>query len=71
LLDVLKEEVDAKPFFYTTESIGSFLKKSIPKKDVFFEWLKKQGYNVYRTHFSSTGFKTDAPMNIIEKMFKQ
>ncbi len=71
LLDILKEEADAKPFFYTTESIGSFLKKSIPKKDLFFEWLKKQGYNVYRTHFSSTGFKTDAPMNIIEKMFKQ
>ena len=39
--------------------------------DLLFENLKKQGYNAFRTHFSSTGFKTDAPLNIIEKMFKQ
>jgi tRNA (guanine26-N2/guanine27-N2)-dimethyltransferase len=70
LLDILGEEADAPAFFYTTESIASFLKKSSPRRDLFFENLKKQGFNVYRTHFSPTGFKTDASINIIEKMFK-
>ena len=46
------------------------MKKSSPKMDLLFENLKKQGYNVYRTHFSPTGFKTNASINIIEKMFK-
>ena len=70
LLDVLEEEADAPVFFYTTESIASFLKKSSPKMDILFEHLRKQGYSVYRTHFSPTGFKTDASINIIEKVFK-
>ncbi len=69
LLDVLEEETDGPVFFYTTESIASFLKKSSPKIDILFEKLKKQGYNVYRTHFSSTGFKTDAPIEIIKDIF--
>jgi tRNA (guanine26-N2/guanine27-N2)-dimethyltransferase len=70
LLDVLQEEVNGPIFFYTTESIASNLKKSSPKLDLLFEKLKKQEYNVYRTHFSSTGFKTDAPVAVIEKVFK-
>lgn len=71
LLDVLEEEADAPMFFYTTESVASFFKTSSPKMDSLFEKLRKQGYKVYRTHFSSTGFKTNASMKIIEKMFKQ
>jgi tRNA (guanine26-N2/guanine27-N2)-dimethyltransferase len=71
LLDVLAEEIDAPAFFYTTESIASFLKKSSPRLDLLYETLRKQGYHVYKTHFSPTGFKTDAPMKIIEKVFKQ
>ena len=70
LLDILEEEAEAPAFFYSTESIASFLKKSSPRMDLFFKNLKKQGYNVYRTHFSPTGFKTDASIHIIEKMFK-
>jgi tRNA (guanine26-N2/guanine27-N2)-dimethyltransferase len=69
LLDILEEEADAPIFFYTTESIASFLKKSSPKIGLLFENLKKQEYNVYRTHFSSTGFKTNAPIEIIKNIF--
>lgn len=70
LLDILEEEANAPPFFYTTESIASYLKKSSPRLDLFFEKLREQGYNVYRSHFSSTSFKTDVPLDIIEKEFK-
>ncbi len=71
LLDLLEEEADSPAFFYTTDNLASSLKTSPPRMGTVFEILKKKGYNVYRTHFSSTGFKTNAPMKDIEKIFKQ
>ena len=70
LLDLLEEEADSPAFFYTTEGMASVFKKSPPKMEIIFEKLKTKGYNVSRTHFSQTGFKTDAPQNEIEKVFK-
>jgi tRNA (guanine26-N2/guanine27-N2)-dimethyltransferase len=70
LLDILEEESDAPIFFYTTDNISSFTKSSSPKRDLLFKLLRNKGYNVYRTHFSSTGFKTNSSINMIEKMFK-
>lgn len=70
LLDLLEEEADAPNFFFTTDSLASILKKSPPKVETVFEDLKNQGYSVYRTHFDPTGFKTNAPKNEIEKVFK-
>ena len=32
--------------------------------------MKNKGYEVYKTHFSSTGFKTNASKKEIEKVFK-
>ncbi|PNX45522.1 MAG: hypothetical protein BV456_13480, partial [Thermoplasmata archaeon M8B2D] len=70
LLDILEEESDAPTFFYTTDSISSFTKSSSPKRDALFKSLRNKGYNVYRTHFSPTGFKTNSSINMIEKVFK-
>lgn len=70
LLDLLEEETYSTEFFYTTESLASKLKRSIPKMEKIFEELKSMGYEVSRTHFAPTGFKTNAPLEIIEKVFK-
>jgi tRNA (guanine26-N2/guanine27-N2)-dimethyltransferase len=70
LLDLIEEEADAPAFFYTTESFASHLKTSPPKLDTVFESLKNNGFEVNKTHFSSTGFKTNAPKKEIEKVFK-
>ena len=70
LLDLLEEEADAPAFFYTTDNLASILKKSPPKMEIVFEKLKNKGFNVSRTHFSPTGFKTNASQNEIEKVFK-
>jgi len=70
LFDLIQEEADAPAFFYTTESLASILKKSPPKLEIVFEKLKNKGYEVYKTHFSSTGFKTNASKKEIEKVFK-
>jgi tRNA (guanine26-N2/guanine27-N2)-dimethyltransferase len=71
LLDVLEEEADAPSFFYTTDDLASSLKESPPRMKTVFETLKKKGYIVYRTHFSQTGFKTNAPVEDIEEIFKR
>jgi len=70
LLDLLEEEADGPNFFYETDRLASIFKKSPPKMELLFEKLKEKGYNVYRTHFSQTGFKTNSPINEIEKVFK-
>lgn len=69
-LDLFEEESDTPCFFYTSDSLASFLKKSPPKLEYIFDNLRENGYDVFKTHFSQTGFKTNAPRNEIEKVFK-
>ena len=70
LLDLLEDEADAPPLFYTTDSVASSLKLSPPKMEKIFEKLQSEGYTVTRTHFSPTGFKTNASKKLIEEIFK-
>ena len=70
LIDLFEDESEAPMFFYTADKLASKLKKSSPKMGVIFESLRKEGYEVYRTQFSTKGFKTNAPVAQIEKMFK-
>jgi tRNA (guanine26-N2/guanine27-N2)-dimethyltransferase len=70
LLIFLEEEADAPPFFYTTNDLSSLLKQSPPSLTRLFDHLRNKGYSVTRTHFTPTGFKTDAPLEIITEVFK-
>lgn len=70
LIDLLEEEADAPMFFYSADNIASILKRSQPKMKTIFEVLRKKGYEVTKTHFNVKGFKTNAPVNEIEKVFK-
>ena len=70
-LDLLEEEADASAFFYTTDDLASLLKISPPKMKHIFEKLKEKGYDAARTHFSPTGFKTNASRDEIGTIFKQ
>jgi len=69
-LDLFEEEADAPCFFYTTDSLASYFKKSPPKLELIFQQLRSNRYDAFKTQFSSTGFKTNATKNEIEKMFK-
>jgi tRNA (guanine26-N2/guanine27-N2)-dimethyltransferase len=69
LLDLLEEESDASAFFYTTDYLASILKTSPPRMKKIFEKLREKDYIVTRTHFSPNGFKTNAPLEEIKKMF--
>ena len=69
LLDALEEEATAPMLFYSADDLASMLKTSPPKMRIIFEQLKSKGYAVCRTHFSNTGFKTNAPRKEIEAAF--
>ena len=71
ILSLFEEEVDAPPLFYTTDGLASYLKMAPPKMETVFEKLQQKGHTVVRTHFSSTGFKTDAPLDDIKEVFKE
>jgi tRNA (guanine26-N2/guanine27-N2)-dimethyltransferase len=70
LLNLLEEEAEGPPFFYTTNDLSSLLKVSPPTMERLFETLTKQGYLVTRTHCTPTGFKTNAPFPVIKEVFK-
>ncbi len=66
LLSLLEDETEAPPFFYTVEDITSRLKRSMPPLNHFLEVLRLEGFFASRTHFTPTGFKTDAPWESIQ-----
>jgi tRNA (guanine26-N2/guanine27-N2)-dimethyltransferase len=70
LLDLLEEEADAPPFFYTTNDLSSLLKQSPPTMEHIFERLRNKGFVVTKTHCTPTGFKTNAPLDVITEVFK-
>jgi tRNA (guanine26-N2/guanine27-N2)-dimethyltransferase len=70
LLFFLEDEADAPPFFYTTNDLSSLLKQSPPTMDYIFSRLQSKGYIVTRTHSTPTGFKTNAPLDVITEVFK-
>jgi tRNA (guanine26-N2/guanine27-N2)-dimethyltransferase len=70
LLHLLEEEADAPPFFYTTSDLSSLLKVSPPTMGHIFQRLEQLGYLATRTHCTPTGFKTNAPFDVIKEVFK-
>jgi len=60
LLGLYKGEVNSEPFFYDTDRISSFLKRSSPPLSAVLESLTSQGYSAAPTQFLPTGFKTNA-----------
>jgi tRNA (guanine26-N2/guanine27-N2)-dimethyltransferase len=70
LLDLLEEEADAPPFFYTINDLSSVLKISPPTMEYIVEQLKNKGFIVSRTHCTPTGFKTNAPLSVVTEVFK-
>ncbi|NOX71212.1 MAG: tRNA (guanine(10)-N(2))-dimethyltransferase [Candidatus Micrarchaeota archaeon] len=64
------QEID-EPFYYNIHKICKNLGISAPKLGDFFNKLESEGFAVSRTHLSDLGFKTNAPVRIIEKILKQ
>ncbi len=69
LLSFWKSESGLPPFFYDTNELGSILKVDPPPIDQMVQELKERGFKSSRTHFLSTGVKTEAPYERVKSIF--
>lgn len=60
LLDIYRGETEAPPFYFDTDRISSFLKRSSPPLSRVMDELMTHGFSASPTQFSPTGFKTNA-----------
>ncbi|MGM0404604.1 MAG: hypothetical protein ACQEQM_00490 [Thermoplasmatota archaeon] len=69
-ISLWKSECDMPPFFYDSNTIGSYFKIAPPSMNELKERVRCNGFKVSRTHFKPTGLKTDAGANDIKDIFK-
>ena len=70
LLNLCAEEADGPPAFYDAHELSRRTGAPPPKIIGLIAKLKGLGYFASRTHSSGTGFRTNAPMDEIAKIFK-
>ena len=69
LFTIALNELDAIPFHYINDEIGKMLKKNVVGVDRIIELLNRSGYLSSTTIFASSGFKTNASIMDIKKIF--
>ncbi len=62
LLETIGSEIDV-PMYYDQHVLCRDMKATPTSIDMLIEALRGQGFRASRTHYSGTGFKTDAPIN--------
>jgi len=68
LLNRCNEESMGPPTFFDLHQISKKLKISAPPLDKVLNELIKEGYFASRTHFKPTGIRTDASIEILDKI---
>lgn len=59
------------PLYYNITTLAQMLSRPSPSIDEVVENINSKGYNAYRTHFNSTGVKTDANIKIVKRIIKE
>ena len=70
LLNRCAEEAGGPPTFYDLHELARRIGVPPPRIAGLIAGLKRRGHFASRTHFSGTGFRTDAPMDEIGEIFK-
>jgi tRNA (guanine26-N2/guanine27-N2)-dimethyltransferase len=68
-LTLMLEENDMQPLFYSVHELSKLWKVHSPKSDELLAQLRKAGFTASYTHFSPTGFRTNAPVAGLKKAF--
>jgi tRNA (guanine26-N2/guanine27-N2)-dimethyltransferase len=71
ILAVIADELEGRPFHYRTDAIAhSYMVKPV-RIQCLLNLLRDSGFHATRTHFSSNGFRTDAPLWQIVRLMKR
>ncbi len=68
MLERIHKEAEILTPFYDLHKLSSNLSVQVPKRDQVLDRIYDKGYPVARTHFSDTGFRTDAPLEDIKQI---
>jgi tRNA (guanine26-N2/guanine27-N2)-dimethyltransferase len=71
VLGLCAGEAEAPPFFYDSHAMARRGSLSPPRLEKILAGLRGKGYQAVRTHFSPTGFRTDAPFEEILELFRE
>ncbi|NOR85446.1 tRNA (guanine(10)-N(2))-dimethyltransferase [archaeon] len=69
LLSLVFSESSSNCLFYDVHYLSKIKKKPAPKMDILLEKLTKKGYFVSKTHFTPTGIRTNAPLDVLMGLF--
>lgn len=70
MLGRVQEEMAAPRFYYTTGAMASRYSLNPPSLESLIDSLRADGYQAARTHFNSTGFRTNASLQTIVGCFR-
>ncbi|MGP8069348.1 MAG: tRNA (guanine(10)-N(2))-dimethyltransferase [Candidatus Bathyarchaeia archaeon] len=70
ILNCIENELDAPPFYYTTDAAAAVFRTKPPPISTLLASLRANGYQASRTHLNPTGFRTDAPTARIASLFR-
>ena len=68
-LEAMKEEAGMPAFFFELDECARRFRIGPPKLSRLLETLRREGFKAARTHFTPTGFRTDAPQTELERIF--
>jgi tRNA (guanine26-N2/guanine27-N2)-dimethyltransferase len=69
-LSCIESELDSAPFYYTTDAAAAAFRTKPPSISTLLSSLREIGYHASRTHFNSSGFRTDAPTQELTSLFR-
>ncbi len=70
MLKTVHKEGELVTPFYDLHELSSCMKISVPKRENVLNDLREKGYPVSRTHFTPTGFRTDASIRDIKQILR-
>ncbi|MDI6887795.1 MAG: tRNA (guanine(10)-N(2))-dimethyltransferase [Candidatus Thermoplasmatota archaeon] len=68
-LELWKEEANAHPFYFELNELARIFKVSPIKLEKIITLLKEKKFSATKTHFSPTGFKTNAGIEELKEIF--
>ncbi len=71
MLEQMVEEAGMPAFFFELDGCAQKFRCGPPKLAVLLEGLKGAGFRAGRTHFTPSGFRTDAPAADLERIFRE
>ncbi len=71
LLDIWAEEADLPPLLLDSNRLAGRLKVPTPRMDRAIGRLREMGYQAGRAHTNPVGIKTNAPVEVLEDLFRQ